>query len=177
MKEQKDNMQRFQPGVLIATLCLSLPNTIDAAEPDAGTSQVILMTSRNWHSVSDKTDLQYVMKEGFPEGMIILKSGDLALNELSFRDGTIEFDMKPLAEDIPGIRFRRRDHQNGEEFYVRSLPDCRAENDCIQYSPVINGFMLWNVYPEYQKRAPVFADGWKSRAACGFGKTDERLHQ
>jgi hypothetical protein len=25
---------------------------------------------------------------------------------------------------------------------------------------VINGFMLWNVYPEYQGRAPVFPDGW-----------------
>jgi hypothetical protein len=25
---------------------------------------------------------------------------------------------------------------------------------------VINGFMLWNVYPEYQKRAPVFPEGW-----------------
>lgn len=89
-----------------------------------------------------------------------VKSGDIALNDLRLCDGTIEFDMKPLAEDIPGIRFRVRDHQNAEEFYIRSLPDCRAENDCIQYSPVIHGFMLWNVYPEYQVKAPVFSDGW-----------------
>ena len=153
-------MHRFQLGVLVITFCLSLPNCVSAAEPGAGTSQAISMTSSHWHSVSDKPDVQYVMQEGFPDGIIILKSGDLALNELSFRDGTIEFDMKPLSENIPGIRFRQRDPQNGEEFYIRSLPDCRAENDCIQYSPVINGFMLWNVYPEYQKRAPVFADGW-----------------
>lgn len=25
---------------------------------------------------------------------------------------------------------------------------------------MINGFMPWNLYPQYQKRAPVFADGW-----------------
>ena len=118
------------------------------------------MTASHWHSVSDKPDVQYVVKEGFPDGIILLKSGDLALNDISFRDGTIEFDIKPLAEDIPGIRFRQRDPRNGEEFYIRSLPDCRAENDCVQYSPVINGFMLWNVYPQYQSRAPVFADGW-----------------
>ena len=118
------------------------------------------MTARHWHPVGEKVDVQYLVKEGFPEGIIALKSGDLALNDLSFRDGAIEFDMKPLAEDIPGIRFRQRDAQNAEEFYIRSFPDCRAENDCIQYSPVINGFMLWNVYPQYQRRAPVFADGW-----------------
>jgi len=163
-------MHRFQLGVLVITLCLLLPNTLSVAEPDARTSQVISMTSSHWHPVSDKPDVQYVMKEGFPDGIIILKSGDLALNDLSFRDGTIEFDMKPLAEDIPGIRFRQRDHQNGEEFYIRSFPDCRAENDCIQYSPVINGFMLWNVYPEYQKRAPVFADGWNHVRLLVSGK-------
>jgi hypothetical protein len=163
-------MHRFQLGALVITLCLSLPNALSAAEPDAGTSQVISMTSSHWHPVSDKPDVQYVMKEGFPDGIIVLKSGDLALNELSFRDGTIEFDMKPLAEDIPGIRFPQHDHQNGEEFYIRSFPDCRAENDCIQYSPVINGFMLWNVYPEYQKRAPVFADGWNHVRLVVSGK-------
>ena len=78
--------------------------------------------------------------------------------------------MKPLAQDIPGIRFRQRDAQNGEEFYIRSFPDCRAEYDCIQYSPVINGFMLWNVYPQYQTRAPVFADGWNHVRLVVSGK-------
>jgi len=163
-------MRKFQGAVLLVmTLCLSRPNLLRAEAPDARTSQVIPMTSSHWHPVSVKPDVQYVMKEGFPDGIIVLKSGDIALNELSFRDGTIEFDMKPLAEDIPGIRFRQRDH-NGEEFYIRSLPDCRAENDCIQYSPVINGFMLWNVYPEYQRRAPVFPDGWNHVRLVVAGK-------
>ena len=163
-------MRKSQPAVLLVmTLCLSLPNLLRAEAPDARTSQVIPMISSHWHPVSDKPAVQYVMKEGFPDGIIVLKSGDLALNELSFRDGTIEFDMKPLAADIPGIRFRQHDH-NGEEFYIRSLPDCRAENDCIQYSPVINGFMLWNVYPEYQKRAPVFPDGWNHVRLVVAGK-------
>lgn len=148
-------MHRFQFGVLVIPFFLSLSSFVSATEPDVKTSQVISMTSSHWHPVSDNPDVQCVIKEGFSDGIIVLKSGDLALNELSFRDGTIEFDMKPLAEDIPGIRFRQRDHQNGEEFYIRSFPDCRAENDCIQYSPVINGFMLWNVYPEYQKRELV----------------------
>jgi hypothetical protein len=128
------------------------------------------MTSGHWRPVSDKPDVHYGTQEGFPDGIIVLKSGDLALNDFTFRDGTIDFDMKPLAEDIPGIRFRQRDAQNGEEFYIRSLPDCRAENDCIQYSPVINGFLLWDVYPEYQSRAPVFPDGWNHVRLVVSGK-------
>jgi hypothetical protein len=164
-------MHKFQLSLLLGvTFCLSLPDRLHAETPGNRTSQVISMTASHWHPVSDKPDVQYVRKEGFPDGIIVLKSGDLALNGVSFRDGTIEFDMKPLAEDIPGIRFRLRDHANGEEFYIRSLPDCRAENDCIQYSPIINGFMLWNVYPEYQTRAPVFADGWNHVRLVVSGK-------
>ncbi len=164
-------MQKLHSAVLFAmTFCLWLPKPLRAETTHKGTRQVVSMTAGHWHPVSEKTDVQYVSKEGFPDGIIVLKSGDIALNNLAFRDGTIEFDMKPLAEDIPGIRFRQRDHQNGEEFYIRSLPDCRAENDCIQYSPVINGFMLWNVYPEYQSRAPVFADGWNHVRLVVSGK-------
>ena len=153
-------MHRFQLRIFSAALCLLLPQFASATSSDGNSSQVISMSASHWHSVGEKSDVQYVAKEGFPSGIMVLKSGDLALNELSFRDGTIEFDLKPLAEDMPGIRFRQLDSQNGEEFYIRSLPDCRAEDDCIQYSPVINGFMLWNVYPQYQRQAPIFADGW-----------------
>jgi hypothetical protein len=163
-------MHNCQRLLLATTLCFPLSLSLSAAEPNTQAGRVISMTSSHWHTVSDKADVKYVKQEGFPEGIIVLKSGELALNDLSFRDGTIEFDMKPLAEDIPGIRFRQRDRQNAEEFYIRSMPDCRAENDCIQYSPVINGFMLWNVYPEYQRRAPVFPDGWNHVRLVVSGK-------
>jgi hypothetical protein len=163
-------MHNCQRLLLAITLCLPLSLSLSAAEPNTEAGRVISMTSSHWHTVSDKADVKYVKQEGFPEGIIVLKSGELALNDLSFRDGTIEFDMKPLAEDIPGIRFRQRDRQNAEEFYIRSMSDCRAENDCIQYSPVINGFMLWNVYPEYQRRAPVFPDGWNHVRLVVSGK-------
>jgi hypothetical protein len=163
-------MHNGQRVLLATSLCFPLCLSLSAAEPNTQASRVISMTSSHWHTVSDKADVKFVKQEGFPEGIIVLKSGELALNDLSFRDGTIEFDMKPLAEDIPGIRFRQRDRQNAEEFYIRSMPDCRAENDCIQYSPVINGFMLWNVYPEYQRRAPVVPDGWNHVRLVVSGK-------
>ena len=125
------------------------------------------MTSARWQPVQDadekdKPQVDFVRHEGFPQGTLLLKSGSVALNDLTFRDGTIEFDMKAIGEDIPGIQLRRKGtpgHQDAEEFYLRSSPDCRASNDCIQYAPVIRGAMLWNVYPQYQTQAPV-TDGW-----------------
>ena len=152
-------MRHLCPAALL--LCLAAP-VLHAASP-----MKIPLTADHWQPVQDpnnpdKPDVRFISHEGFPQGAIILKNGSVALNGLSFRDGTIEFDMKATAQDIPGIQFRRHGepgHQDAEEFYLRSLPECRASNDCIQYAPVIHGFMLWNVYPGYQTQAPIL-DGW-----------------
>ena len=125
------------------------------------------LTAQHWTVVEDgestgKPDVQFIGHEGFPQGALVIKSGSAALNGFSFRDGTIEFDMKSTAQDIPGIQLRQegpRGQQDAEEFYVRTFPECRASNDCIQYAPVIHGFMLWNAYPQYQRRAFIL-DGW-----------------
>ena len=125
------------------------------------------LTAGHWTTVppgkgDSKPDVQFVRHEGFPEGIMVLKTGSVALDGLSFRNGTIEFDLKGIGEDIPGILFRRQGPlgaRNAEEFYVRTSPECRASNDCIQYAPVINGFMLWNLYPQYQTQAFIL-DGW-----------------
>ncbi len=142
-------------------LCLAVPG-LHAASPIK-----VPLTADHWHTVQDadnpdKPDVRFIGHEGFPQGAIVLKSGSVALDGLSFRDGTIEFDMKATDQDIPGIQFRRHGepgHQDAEEFYLRSFPECRASNDCIQYAPVIHGFMLWNAYPQYQTQAPIL-DGW-----------------
>ena len=125
------------------------------------------LTARSWSVLqegnsSDKPDIRFIRQEGFPQGEMVIKSGAARLNGLIFRDGTIDFDMKSTAEDIPGLKFRQQGElgqDNAEEFYVRTFPDCRVSNDGIQYTPVINGFMLWNVYPQYQTRAPIL-EGW-----------------
>ncbi len=118
------------------------------------------MSAARWHAKDAATTLTFPSLEGFPNGVMDVKAGEAVLNGLSFEDGTIEFDIHLVGQDIPGIRFRQHDTQNAEEFYIRPFPNCRASSDCIQYTPVINGFMLWNVYPQYQRRAPVFVNDW-----------------
>jgi hypothetical protein len=153
-----------------AAICAFWIQPATAANPAPKASESISMKPQQWQTVGDKVDVKFISQEGFPDGIILLKSGAVALKGHSFRNGTIEFDIKPLSQDIPGIRFRQHDLLNAEEFYIRSFPDCRAENDCIQYSPVINGFMLWNTYPEYQRRAPVFYNDWNHVRLVVSGK-------
>ncbi len=146
--------------LLLLTFSIALAaSSSRAAEPIR-----VPLTADHWTAIQPlpgypKTDIAFVRHEGFPQGVLALKAGELALNDLRFRDGTIEFDIKPIGEDIPGIRFRQKDAGNAEEFYIRSSLDCRASDDCIQYAPVIRGFMLWDAYPQYQTAAPVL-EGW-----------------
>ncbi len=125
------------------------------------------LTAARWRIAEDplspgKPDVQFFRHEGFPQGVLSIRSGSASLNDLIFRDGAIEYDFKALGQDLPGIQFRQQGvpgRQTAEEFYVRAFPDCRASDDCIQYAPVIHGFMLWNSYPQYQTRAFIL-DGW-----------------
>ncbi|WP_263382179.1 hypothetical protein [Granulicella arctica] len=137
--------------------------------PSANTVRPIKvqMSVGHWHtlpadSMGPKGEAQFLRKEGFPDGLLVLKAGSAALDGLSFRDGTIEYDFKPLAPDMPGLQFRVSGTEaspEGEEVYERMFGDERASNDGIQYVPLIHGFMPWNAYPQYQNRAPMI-DGW-----------------
>ena len=99
--------------------------------------------------------------EGFPNGMMKLQDeASAVLARQNFGNGTIEFDFKLLGDGIPGIRFRRRGADTSEVFYLRSDPNCRAANDCIQYTPIVHGVMPWDMYPQYQSAAPVLPNDW-----------------
>ena len=152
---------------LVCMQTMLLASSSFAAGAQAPKTVNVPLVAERWQVVDDgesssKPDVQFATHEGIPNGVLVIKSGSAALRDFAFRDGTIEFDMKALAPDIPGIQFRQQGplgKQNAEEFYLRTFPDCRASNDCIQYAPVINGFMLWDSYPQYQTQAFVL-DGW-----------------
>jgi hypothetical protein len=47
-----------------------------------------------------------------------------------------------------------------EMLYVRPSANCAAAPDCVQYAPVTNGVLLWDVFPQYQAPAPVRQNEW-----------------
>ena len=162
----------YELGVIRRLIFYSLTGLLLAAATQMHAVNVVApmkvpLSAEHWHalqadSMGPKGEAQFLRKEGFPQGLMVVKAGSMALDGLMFRDGTIEFDFKPLSADMPGLQFRVSGPEktpDGEEMYLRMFGEERASDDGIQYAPIIHGFMLWNTYPEYQNQAPL-VNGW-----------------
>lgn len=84
---------------------------------------------------------------------LMLDGGVAALNNVAFRDGVIDVDVAtPAARGFFGIQWRI-DSVNGEWVYLRQhksgLPDA------IQYTPVLNTGLNWQLYSNEGFTAPV----------------------
>ena len=99
--------------------------------------------------------------ESLPDGtMTLAESAIVEAGAVKFQTGTIDIDVKPLGYSDAGIIFHRQGTRSGEFVYLRANPDCPAANDCIQYVPIANGLMPWNIYADRQGPAPVAPNGW-----------------
>jgi hypothetical protein len=144
--------------VLIFALGLS---GITSAFASPVTPMHIPLVSSGWQASGNAT---FIAQEGFPNGILHVTSeseaGFVALKDKPFENGTIEFDMKPVGEDMPGIRFHQQDSDTADMLYVRVGPNCPASQDCLQYVPIVKGRVLWDVYPQYQAAAPFRENEW-----------------
>ena len=138
---------------LILCACfLSVVPIIRAAEPIS-----IGMTADSWQT---KENAEFLRQLGFYRGLMRLNSGDALLKGITFSSGTIEFDVNTIGRGSPGIAFRRQDDSNFELLYLRPDPACPAFQACMQYAPQTHGVLLWDLFPQYQTRAPLRENGW-----------------
>lgn len=93
-------------------------------------------------------------------GVMNLTRGSALLKGAVFKDGTIDFDIKPAGHGVLGLRFRQQDKRDAEAFFVRPQKGCATSEDCVQYMPFAHGAYEWDLYPEGQAAAPLSADGW-----------------
>jgi hypothetical protein len=117
----------------------------------------IAMTADRWQT---KENAEFLRPLGFYQGLMRLNSGNATLKDITFSDGTIEFDVNTIGRGMPGIAFRRQDENNFELLYLRPDPNCPAFAACIQYTPETHGVLLWDFFPQYQTRAPLRENGW-----------------
>ena len=115
------------------------------------------MTVDHWQA---KENAEFLRQLGFYQGLMRLNSGDAVLKDITFANGTIEFDVNTIGRGMPGIAFRQQDEKNFELLYLRPDPACPAFHACIQYTPQTHGVMLWDLFPQYQTRAPLRENGW-----------------
>lgn len=116
------------------------------------------------------------------EDVIYLRSGQVLRPDVSFSDGTIEFDLLPTDQrTFLGVLFRRGEGDHTEDIYFRlhksGLPDA------IQYTPDYRGYGQWQLYhgPGTTAAATFPAGHWRrvrievrgERAAVFIGGTSQ----
>ncbi len=89
--------------------------------------------------------------------------GAVLLKDMTFKDGTIEFDFEPASPmtlgSSPTVYLRGNTQKNDTEIlYIRARPNKPTANDGVQYAPILGGVNMWDMYPEYQAPALFEAD-------------------
>ena len=149
--------KRFIHSALVASV-LSAASAFASTVPPLP----IPLIADNWNTSGNAT---FIAREAFPQGILQVTSeseeGFAVLKNKHFDSGTIEFDIKPVGDEMPGIRFHQKDGEDtADMLYIRVSPDCPASQDCLQYVPIIKGRVLWDVYPQYQASAPFREHEW-----------------
>ena len=157
----KNRIRIHVAALAIGLLWLTSPTRVQSVDrpsraPEAGPI-AIPMTADRWQT---KENAEFLRQLGFYRGLIRLNSGTAVLKDTTFGDGTIEFDVETIGRGMPGIAFRLKDDDTFELLYLRPDPACPAFRACMQYAPETHGVMLWDLFPEYQTRAPLRANGW-----------------
>jgi hypothetical protein len=143
---------RKHAGIALVVCLLAGLRIAGGAEP-----LPIAMTAEHWQA---KENAEFLRQLGFYHGLMRLNSGTAALKDVTFGDGTIEFDVNTIGRGAPGIAFRQQDEGNFELLYLRPDPACPAFQACMQYAPQTHGVLLWDFFPQYQTRAPLRENGW-----------------
>jgi hypothetical protein len=144
----KDTLKRM-------ALCIGFLSALPIAQ--AAEPITITMTADGWQT---KENAEFLRELGFYHGLMRLNTGDAVLKDITFSDGTIEFDVNTIGRGAPGIAFRQQDEGNFELLYLRPDAACPAFRACIQYAPQTHGVLLWDLFPQYQTRAPLRENGW-----------------
>jgi len=153
-------LRRHVAAVAIGLLWLSTSERAesDRSSPAPGVKPIAIpMTAARWQT---KENAEFIQQLGFYRGLMRLNSGTALLKDTTFSDGTIEFDVNTIGRGMPGIAFRLKDGENFELLYLRPDPACPAFRACMQYAPETHGVMLWDLFPQYQTRAPLRDTGW-----------------
>ena len=142
-------------GLNRLAFCVCFLSTLPMAQ--SAQPIMIAMTAEHWQA---KENAEFLRELGFFHGLMRLNSGKAVLKNVTFSDGTIEFDINTIGRGMPGIAFRQQDEKDFELLYLRPDPSCPAFRACIQYAPQTHGVTLWDFFPQYQNRAPLRENGW-----------------
>jgi hypothetical protein len=117
------------------------------------------MTADNWEFSPGKVTFEDV--NGVPAMKIVARREQVVPKGLHFSSGTIEFDIDPADPGFNGIYFRRQSKAECEYFYLRTGDAGNPQAiDGIQYAPIMDTVLLWDMMPWYQGPADFKKGQW-----------------
>ena len=126
------------------------------------------MKADRWISNGNAT---FAADDHAADGVLSISKGPVDVKDLTFRDGTIEFDMYMPDHGILGMRLRTQNRDNAEALFFRPQKDCNTSPDCMQYMPLEHGAYEWDLFPEYQSSAPIRTLSWNHFRIVVIGTT------
>jgi hypothetical protein len=143
---------------MICLLPLLFPTAALAQEgagAGADTARTLEFSGRTWTVLAGDVKLEsHLGKEA-----ALFRDGAIALRDLDFENGTIEFDVATTGQrSFIGVAFRIEERGEYEHFYLR--PHNSGRFDAMQYTPVFNGVSAWQLYPEYNASIEIPYDQW-----------------
>ena len=122
--------------------------------------QEIPMTSSYWEA--DPTRVEFITHRSVSAARGLDGGAELFSKDVSFTDGTIEFDVEMPNASFVGITFRQsEDHNTSEHFYIRAFwPVSPLSRTTLQYATVVDSMSLWDLTDDYQAAANIHQEGW-----------------
>lgn len=152
---------------LLATQTLAQKKRTDAATNVAYT---IPLTPDKWDFQDG--NVTFIQYKGIKTMKLSPNSGQVVLRDVVFQDGTIEFDIEPIAPEFAeSIYFHRKDAKEQEIVYWRlGKVGSKLANEGIQYAPYFDGVNMWDMYPAYQAPLMAKAGEWNHMKLIVSGK-------
>ncbi|MDP4265778.1 MAG: hypothetical protein Q8941_24890 [Bacteroidota bacterium] len=129
-------------------------------------AQIIAMQPNHWDL--GKQTASFTQRDG--KDVIKLDRGIVWTKSIDFADGIIEADLSVNPErSFAGICFRGDEQGNAEMIYLR-VP-LSGRDDAIQYVPIFNNEVNWQLYPEHQANYIFPQTGWVHMKIVVSGNT------
>jgi hypothetical protein len=126
-----------------------------------------------WDTTATKA--KFVNYKGVKAIKMVPHSNEISVKGINFSNGTIEFDTQPIDAETRssspiGIYFRQQNAKESEYIYLRTKKDDTKRNDDdIQYAPVVNGVLLFNMMSHFDGPAPVHNKEWNHVKLVVYG--------
>lgn len=127
-----------------------------AGSPASAQRRDVPITADRWEAAFGKPEFKE--HKGKP-ALVFAEEGGARVNGLTFRNGTVEFDVDPAGMGA-GLAFRMQGLQTLEFLYFRPQAGCASAPDCVQYAPFAREVLLWDLFPQYQAPAPLRPNEW-----------------